>query len=106
MIVRYLFEVFDDLDEIGDYVAGNAGRRVALRVTDRILDLADGLTLFPHRHEAIPLLPEDPRIIRRLPYQTYMIIYRVDDKTEEIVILGVFATRRDLAGLEVILGRG
>ncbi len=78
----------------------------ASRMYLKLVALANDLTLFSNRHEAIPLSLEEARIIRRLPYRSYPIVYRVDDKTEEVVTLGVFPTRRDPAGLEVILGRG
>ena len=104
--VSYLRAAEIELAEIRGYAMAVSSVSYASRLYLKLVGLGNGLTLFPHRHEAIPLLPEDPRVIRRLLYQTYMIIYRVDDKSEEVVNLGVFATRRDLAGLEVILGRG
>ena len=106
MIVTYLPETYSDLAEIWDFVAIRVGERSALRLTDLITALADVLTLFPHRHEAIPLTPEDKRVIRRLEVMgKYLIIYRVDDARAQVVILGVFATQRDPAGLAEILAR-
>ena len=105
MTVTYLPEAYTDLDEIFEFVAGHSPA-YGQRLIDQITLLADGLWRFPHRHEAIPLLPTDDRVIRRLPVRKhYLIIYRVDDDREEVVILGVFATRRDPAGLDEILGR-
>lgn len=63
MKVRYLSESYDDLDEIWDYLVRSASERTAIRLTDLIVELASGLTVFPHRHEAIPLLPEDLRVL-------------------------------------------
>lgn len=101
----YLPEAEDDLEGILAFAA--ASEAYALRLVDEITVLADGLWRFPHRHEAVPLLPGDDRVVRRLPVRRrYLTVYRVDDARAEVVVLGVLATRRDPAGLAEVVGRG
>ena len=95
-----------DLAEIRGYTFAVSGLDHASRKFYAIAGRAEGLQSFPHRHEQIPLLPGDARVIRRLPVlKHYLIVYRVDDDIAEVTILGVFATRRHPRHLDDIVAR-
>ncbi|CAO4148120.1 type II toxin-antitoxin system RelE/ParE family toxin [Methylorubrum thiocyanatum] len=94
MIVVFAAEAEADLERVGDFIAQDNPRRAVSFVTElveRCLQLAD----IP---EGFPLVPRHAQSgIRRRPYGSYLIFYRV--RGERIEILHVLSGARDWESL-------
>lgn len=70
----------DDVDRIEDYLDG-LDPRLAGRIVDDVMDVAEKLTLFPARGS---LIEPGVRSIR-IPRSPYRLVYRVDDGNVQIL---------------------
>lgn len=79
----------DDLEAIGDYIAGDnprAAYALISRIRDRIMSLAD----YPERHQLRPQLGRGYRV---LVVDAYVVVYRVASGT--VYVMRVFQGSRD-----------
>jgi plasmid stabilization system protein ParE len=82
-------EVFDDLDQIYEYI-GSFNARAADRVLDELFAAFDSLPLFPHQGRRRPELTSQP--LRFKVVRTYLIAYAPE--LEPLWIVAVIDGRR------------
>ncbi|MDE2921537.1 MAG: type II toxin-antitoxin system RelE/ParE family toxin [Acidobacteriota bacterium] len=87
-----------DLEEIGDYIAGQDGSRTAQRVLNRIEETVQALSALPDRGSyPRELLDFGIREYREVFFKAYRIIYRVAEG--EVYVLVIADGRRDMRAL-------
>ena len=79
-----------DLKEIGNFAHRGAGTE-SDEFAQRILAQAESLTTFPYRHGTWAKQPN----IRKLPYKSYVIFYKIHDEEKMIEILRFWHAARD-----------
>jgi len=77
--VRFLQEALDDLEEIVLYIAQDS-RTAALRMHDKIIEKANGLTIFPKRGRLVPDKKMAAAGYRMLGIKPYIVFYRIVDR--------------------------
>ena len=83
------------LEEVYEFLAQQS-ERAATDLYNDILDETDKLCIFPEMAPFEPLFKKKPRKYRSLIVRhNYKVIYRVDTKTEEIVVTSVWDCRCD-----------
>jgi len=92
--VDYRFKIASqakrDLNSIWRYVARTNASN-ALDFGDKLLLMAESLKTFPHRHGQLAKRPN----IRKVPYRSYLIFYKIDDKARTVEILRFWHAARD-----------
>jgi len=74
--VRFLQEALDDLKEIISYIAKDS-RAAALNMHDKIIEKANGLSVFPKRGRLVPDKKMNTAGYRMLGIKPYIAFYRV-----------------------------
>ncbi len=88
--LRWSVEALDDLDDVAAFISRQSPS-FAPHFVARIVDAAERLASFPQMGRVIPEVG-DPTI-RELIFQSYRIVYALED--EETVILGVLNSALD-----------
>lgn len=90
-----------DLDEIVEYVAAHDSPLKAAALLERVLAVAEGLAIEPHRHPWPRELSDlGIRSYRQTWYKPYRLIYTVSDPPKhEVFILLIADGRRDMRTL-------
>lgn len=70
-------EAYEDLDQIWDYVAQNAGPFIAEKINDAIFDAITALVALPHQGHRRPDLTIYP--LRFISIYDYLIVYVPDE---------------------------
>jgi toxin ParE1/3/4 len=78
-----------DLDRIGHYIA-LTDTDAAHRFCDELVFAAESLQNFPHRHGNFAKRPN----IRKLPYESYLIFYKIDEENRTVEILRFWHSAR------------
>jgi toxin ParE1/3/4 len=87
-----------DLASIHEYIAETEGDRVAERLLQRFIDLADRLSEFPERgSHPRELLALGIREYRQVMLRPYRITYRIID--QQVIITVIVDGRRDMQSL-------
>jgi toxin ParE1/3/4 len=87
-----------DLAAIGEWLATQAGRDVAVRMIDAVLEKVATLEHFPARGGVVPELAAlGIDRYRQMPVGVYRMIYRIDET--RVTIRLIAHARRDLAAL-------
>jgi plasmid stabilization system protein ParE len=81
-----------DLEAICDHLSGTSSD-----FGERLLDRAHSLTTFPYRHGAW----FGRQNIRKVPFESYIIFYKIDDDTETVKILRFRHAARDQSRLRL-----
>jgi toxin ParE1/3/4 len=94
MRVHLSAEAEDDLEAIGDHIAGDDPAR-ALRFVHELRDKCLGLAELPKRFPLVPRYEESG--VRRRVYGDYLIFYRIE--AESVVILHILHGARDYGAI-------
>jgi plasmid stabilization system protein ParE len=78
-----------DLQQIGFYIA-RTDVRTAYRFCDELVFAAETLRTFPDRHGSFVKRPN----IRKVPYQAYLIFYKIDEAAKTVEILRFWHSAR------------
>ncbi len=82
-----------DLESIRDYIARDS-EYYAAEFVGRILNAVENLSVLPGMGRKVPEI--DDNKIREIIFNSYRIIYRVDDEKENVLILAVIHAARDM----------
>ena len=78
--VHLLTEAIDDLEEIYSIYMKMAGRQYAERITDKLIDTAETLGIFPYAGAIMPETELAKREYRRIVCENFVLVYKVIDK--------------------------
>jgi toxin ParE1/3/4 len=93
--VIYSPKALNDLREIVEYVSKD-NPQAALRLGTRLADQASSLAVDPCRGARLK-----HRGVRKLLYQPYLIVYRIDESQRNVEILRFWHTARDQRGMRL-----
>ena len=85
-----------DLEHIGRYIA-RTNVDAAYRFCDELVFATETLQTFPHRHGTFARRPN----IRKIPYEAYLIFYKIDEKNKTVEILRFWHSARDQGRLRL-----
>lgn len=90
----------DKLDDIYSYYSVKAGKRIAKKLINGIVDTTIGIDKQPEIGQIEFTLKHRNEDFRYLVFKNYKIVYRVDYTAERIEIFNVFDTRQDPGKLQ------
>lgn len=82
------------LNEIYHYYKLKAGKKIAKKITNGIIDKTISLNKNPEMGQIEYALDDEDREFRYLVYTNYKIIYYINKRTKQVVIANVFDTRQ------------
>lgn len=84
-----------DFAQLEDFIADKAGARIASRFVDALVEFCGSLSDTPHRGS----LRDDIQAgVRAIGFRRAVtVIFRIDDRTNTVVVAGVFYRGRDVA---------
>ena len=85
-----------DLEQIGRYIA-RTDEGAAHRFCDELVFATETLRTFPHRHGNFARRPN----IRKIPYEAYVIFYKIDEDNRTVEILRFWHSARDQGRLRL-----
>jgi len=91
---------FSDIDDIFAYIANTLKEPgIAERIFDSIQAAIASLRQFPMRHGGIIEGSFASKEIRRMPAENYIVLYTVDRAKNEVHVLRIMYSRRELPNL-------
>ena len=94
-VVRWSSQARKDLEDISDYYR-EVAPSYAERFEEQVLDATRRLEVFPRSGRMIPEAEDDQ--LREVNYRDYRIMYHVDERGDEVLILTILHSSRQFGG--------
>lgn len=98
--IFYTPEARDDLRNIRQYIARDLSAPLtAQNQIGRIVEEIEELMILPERFAVLNDQTWNQGVLRALPVDNYLVVYNVDNDTQQVNVLRIFYGRRDLPSL-------
>lgn len=95
--IRWSSQARKDLEAIAAYYR-EVSASYAERFEEQIFEATRRLKVFPHSGRMIPEAEDEQ--FREVIYREYRIMYHIDDRNEEVLILTILHSSRQFGGFE------